>query len=214
VGCGWSGIDCGSHEGSGIAVSPVAVALLAAGQASWYAKDGRKCFQPATKKTGAGSHRSRPRQGCRLPAFQRRVRSNAGASLIDIGDGIGCIELHSLKNAIGGDVLAMISSVLKPDSDAVRDFAGFVIASDRENFSVGANLMQLLLAAQEGEWDELAGVIHNFQQMTAAHQVLPAPGGCRALWPHARGGAEICLHAARRQPMPRPTSAWWRRVSA
>jgi 3-hydroxyacyl-CoA dehydrogenase len=72
-----------------------------------------------------------------------------GASLVDLGDGIGCIELHSLKNAIGGDVLALVSSVLNPASDAVRDFAGFVIASDRENFSVGANLMQLLLAAQE-----------------------------------------------------------------
>ena len=89
-------------------------------------------------------------------AQRRGVAANAGASLVDIGDGIGCIELHSLKNAIGGDVVALISAVLRPDSDAVRDFAGFVITGDRDNFSVGANLMQLLLAAQEGEWDELA----------------------------------------------------------
>jgi 3-hydroxyacyl-CoA dehydrogenase len=184
----------------GIAVSPVAVALLAAGQASWYAKDGRKCFQPATKKlepvpTVPGH--------AKVADFRRSngvVRSNAGASLIDIGDGIGCIELHSLKNAIGGDVLAMISSVLKPDSDAVRDFAGFVIASDRENFSVGANLMQLLLAAQEGEWDELAGVIHNFQQMTAAIKFCPRPVVAAPFGLTLGGGAEICLHAARRQP--------------
>jgi 3-hydroxyacyl-CoA dehydrogenase len=33
------------------------------------------------------------------------IRTNPGASLVDLGDGIGCIELHSLKNAIGGDVL-------------------------------------------------------------------------------------------------------------
>jgi 3-hydroxyacyl-CoA dehydrogenase len=79
------------------------------------------------------------------------VRSNAGASLVDLGDGIGCIELHSLKNAIGGDVVALISAVLDPASDAIRDFAGFVITGDRDNFSVGANLMQLLLTAQEGE---------------------------------------------------------------
>ena len=92
------------------------------------------------------------------------VRSNSGASLVDLGDGIACIELHALKNAIGGDVLALISSVLNPSSDAVRDFSAFVISGDRENFSVGANLMQLLLAAQEGEWDELANVIHNFQR--------------------------------------------------
>ncbi len=128
------------------------------------------------------------------------VRANAGASLVDLGDGIGCIELHSLKNAIGGDVLAMISSVLKPDSDAVRDFAGFVIASDRENFSVGANLMQLLLAAQEGEWDDVAAVIHAFQQMTAAIKFCPRPVVVAPFGLTLGGGAEICLHAARRQP--------------
>jgi 3-hydroxyacyl-CoA dehydrogenase len=127
------------------------------------------------------------------------VRSNAGASLIDLGDGIGCIELHSLKNAIGGDVLGMISAVLKPDSDAVRDFEGFVIASDRENFSVGANLLQLLLAAQEGEWDEVAGVIHSFQQMTAAIKFCPRPVVAAPFGLTLGGGAEICLHAARRQ---------------
>ncbi len=124
---------------------------------------------------------------------------NAGASLVDLGDGIGCIELHSLKNAIGGDVLAMISSVLKPDSDAVRDFAGFVIAGDRENFSVGANLMQLLLAAQEGEWDEVAAVINAFQQMTAAIKFCPRPVVAAPFGLTLGGGAEICLHAARRQ---------------
>ncbi len=50
------------------------------------------------------------------------IRSNSGASLVDLGDGIACIELHSLKNAIGGDVLSLISAVLNPSSDAVRDF--------------------------------------------------------------------------------------------
>jgi len=90
--------------------------------------------------------------------------------------------------------------VLRPDSDAVRDFAGFVIASDRENFSVGANLMQLLLAAQEGEWDEVAAVIHAFQQMTAAIKFCPRPVVAAPFGLTLGGGAEICLHAARRQP--------------
>jgi 3-hydroxyacyl-CoA dehydrogenase len=184
----------------GIAVSPVVEGLLAAGQKSWYTQDGRKCFQPATKELDpvpvVPGH-------AKVADFRRSngvIRSNSGASLIDIGDGICCIELHSLKNAIGGDVLAMISSVLKPDSDAVRNFAGFVIASDRENFSVGANLMQLLLAAQEGEWDELAGVIHNFQQMTAAIKFCPRPVVAAPFGLTLGGGAEICLHSDRRQP--------------
>ena len=94
----------------------------------------------------------------------------------------------------------MISSVLNPASDAVRDFAGFVISGDRDNFSVGANLMQLLLAAQEGEWDELAGVIRSFQQMTAAIKFCPRPVVAAPFGLTLGGGAEICLHAARRQP--------------
>jgi 3-hydroxyacyl-CoA dehydrogenase len=82
----------------------------------------------------------------------------------------------------------------------VNDFAGFVITGDRENFSVGANLMQLLLTAQEGEWDELAQVIHNFQQMTAAIKYCPRPVVAAPFGLTLGGGAEICLHAARRQP--------------
>jgi 3-hydroxyacyl-CoA dehydrogenase len=138
----------------------------------------------------------------RVADFRRMngvVRSNPGASLVDLGDGIGCIELHSLKNAIGGDVLQMISAVLNPGMDAVRDFAGFVISGDRDNFSVGANLMQLLMLAQEGEWEEVAGVIHSFQQMTAAIKFCPRPVVVAPFGLTLGGGAEICLHGARRQ---------------
>ncbi|MGA2834121.1 MAG: 3-hydroxyacyl-CoA dehydrogenase NAD-binding domain-containing protein [Terracidiphilus sp.] len=183
----------------GLPVSPHAEALLAAGHTSWYARDGRECFQPEKKKlepvAAFPGH-------ARIADFRRSntvVRSNAGASLVDLGDGIGCIELHSLKNAIGGDVLTLASAVLNPDSDAVRDFAGFVIASDRENFSVGANLMQLLMAAQEGEWEELGAVIHGFQKMTMAIKYCPRPVVAAPFSLTLGGGAEICLHAVRRQ---------------
>jgi 3-hydroxyacyl-CoA dehydrogenase len=172
---------------------------LGAAAVGWYAPDGPRCFNPGTD---AWEPITQPAGHARVGDFRRShgvVRSNAGASLVDLGDGIGCIELHSLKNAIGGDVLQMISSVLKPDSEAVRDFAGFVIASDRENFSVGANLMQLLLAAQEGEWDEVAAVIQAFQQMTAAIKFCPRPVVAAPFGLTLGGGAEICLHAARRQ---------------
>jgi len=187
----------------GLPVSAPAEALLAAGLGAWYAKDGRECFQPERNRlepvATAPGH-------ARIAEFRRAngplrgiVRANSGASLVDLGDGIGCIELHSLKNAIGGDVLALVSAVLAPGSDAVRDFAGFVIASDRENFSVGANLVQLLLAAQEGEWEELAAVIHGLQQMTAAIKFCPRPVVAAPFGMTFGGGAEICLHAARRQ---------------
>jgi 3-hydroxyacyl-CoA dehydrogenase len=168
--------------------------------ASWYSSVGPQCFNPLA----AHWEPIHPQPGhARVADFRRSngvIRSNSGASLVDLGDGIACIELHSLKNAIGGDVLSFISSVLNPSSDAVRDFAAFVISGDRDNFSVGANLMQLLLAAQEGEWDDLANVIHNFQQMTAAIKFCPRPVVSAPFGLALGGGAEINLHAARRQP--------------
>jgi 3-hydroxyacyl-CoA dehydrogenase len=175
----------------GLPVSAAVEALLAASRTTWYSPDRDACFQPAASQlipihTVAGH--------ARVADFRRThkvIRTNSGASLVDLGDGIACIELHSLKNAIGGDVLALISAVLNPSSDAVRDFAAFIISGDRDNFSVGANLMQLLLTAQEGEWDELARVIHNFQQMTAAIKFCPRPVVAAPFGLTLGGGAEI-----------------------
>jgi 3-hydroxyacyl-CoA dehydrogenase len=185
-------------------ISPAVESLLDTAQGSapvsWYSPDGPQCYNPVT-----GAYEPIPQQPghARVSDVRRThkvVRANTGASLVDMGDGIGCIELHSLKNAIGGDVVALVTSVLKADSDAVRDFTGFVITSDREHFSVGANLMQLLLAAQEGDWDEVEGAIRQFQQMTAAIKFCPRPVVVAPFGMTFGGGAEMCLLAARRQP--------------
>jgi 3-hydroxyacyl-CoA dehydrogenase len=184
----------------GLPVSPRVEAMLAAGQQSWYASDGRRCWQPETARVEPVAAIAGHARVADFRRTHRVVRSNSGASLVDLGDGIGCIELHSLKNAIGGDVVSMIISVLRPDSDAVRDFEGFVITGDRDNFSVGANIMQLLLAAQEGDWDEVEGAIRSFQQMTAAIKFCPRPVVAAPFGMTLGGGAEICMHAARRQP--------------
>ncbi len=167
---------------------------------SWYSPDGPQCYNPTT---GAWEPIQQQPGHARVADFRRTngvVRSNPGASLVDIGDGIGCIELHSLKNAIGGDVVAMISSVLNPTSEAVKNLRGFVISGDRDRFSVGANLMQLLLGAQEGDWEEVEGAIRAFQQMSMSIKFCPRPVVVAPFNLTLGGGAEISLHAARRQP--------------
>ena len=192
-----------------IPVSPAAQSFLDSvpnnAPISWYSPDGPHCYNPVTgtceliPQQPGHARVADYRRGTR-PARSNIVKSNSGASLVDMGNGIACIELHSLKNAIGGDVVSFVSSVLKPGSDPVRDFAGFVLTGDRDHFSVGANLMQLLLAAQEGEWDEVDGAISQFQQMTAAIKFCPRPVVVAPFGMTLGGGAEICLHAARRQP--------------
>jgi 3-hydroxyacyl-CoA dehydrogenase len=191
-------------QATSLPVSSAVQSLLdtASGSApvTWYSPDSPHCYNPVT-----GHCEPIPRQPghARLSELRRThrvVKTNSGASLVDIGDNIACIELHSLKNAIGGDVVSLVTSVLKPGSEAVQNFAGFVLSGDRDHFSVGANLMQLLLAAQEGDWDEVAMAIRQFQQMTAAIKFCPRPVVVAPFGMTLGGGAEMCLHAARRQP--------------
>jgi 3-hydroxyacyl-CoA dehydrogenase len=188
----------------GLPVSQRVEALLAAGFTSWYSADGATCFSPLTNQMEPVA---KIPGHARVADFRHPhkaskgiVRKNPGASLIDLGQGIACIDLHSPKSAIGGDVVSLVGSVLASGSEAVRDFSGFVITSDAENFSVGANLMQLLLAMQEGDWDEVNLAIRSFQQMTAAIKFCPRPVVVAPYGLCLGGGCEISLHAAGRQP--------------
>ena len=124
------------------------------------------------------------------------VFENSGASLVDLGDGVLCVEFHSKLNTLGEDNIAMIHAGLEETN---RNFEAMVIANEGETFSAGANLMLVLLAAQEGEWDELNFAVQRFQQMNmalkyAAKPVVTAPFS-RALG----GGCELVLHSTRAQ---------------
>ena len=144
-----------------------------------------------------------PRGIATLAGFRKSngiVKGNAGASLIDIGEGIAAIELHSKKDAVGEDITRLVTQMLNPNSDAVRDFQGFVIGGDGANFSVGANLLQVLLLIQEGEWEDLDFAVRAFQRMTAAIRFCPRPVIVAPFGLCLGGGAEIALHAASRQP--------------
>jgi 3-hydroxyacyl-CoA dehydrogenase len=186
-------------QAAGERVSPVVETMLSSGAASWYGDNGASSYHPATKRYQPVA---RPAGIARIASFRARngvVRGNPGASLIDLGNGVACIELHSKKSAIGDDIIRLITKTLEPTSDAVRDFRAFVISSDGDNFSVGANLMQLLLAAQEGEWEDVDLTIRAFQRMTQSIKFCPRPV---VVAPYALclgGGTEISLHGARRQ---------------
>jgi 3-hydroxyacyl-CoA dehydrogenase len=186
-------------QAAGERVSPVVETMLGSGAASWYGDNGASSYDPATQRYQPVA---RPEGIARIASFRASngvVRGNPGASLIDLGNGVACIELHSKKSAIGDDIIRLITKTLEPTSDAVRDFRAFVISSDADNFSVGANLMQLLLAAQEGEWEDVDLTIRAFQRMTQSIKFCPRPV---VVAPYALclgGGTEISLHGARRQ---------------
>ena len=183
-------------------ISPQAEALLASGKTSWYSDAaGTRTEFNTTKRSYEPVHQ--PEGIANIAAFKRSngvIRKNAGASLVDIGEGVACIELHSKKNAIGDDIVSLITQTLHPDSENVRNFRGFVITGDASDFSVGANLMQLLLAMQEGDWDEVDLAVRAFQRMTSTIKFCPRPVVAAPFNLCLGGGVEISLHAAARQP--------------
>jgi len=127
------------------------------------------------------------------------VKKNSGASLVDLGDGVGSIEFHSKMNAIGADIVQLIAQTLKPGGPG-DNFDAFVITNDAANFSVGANVMLLLMSIQEEEWDEVDLAIRHFQGMTQAIKFSPKPVVAAPFGLTLGGGTEISLHAAARQP--------------
>jgi len=122
------------------------------------------------------------------------VQENAGASLIDLGDGVVCCEFHSKMNAIGGDLVAMIQAGI---NRLGSEFDAMVIANQAPNFSVGANLMLVLIAAQEGEWDDIHMAVRQFQRCNMAIKYAPCPVVAAPQGMALGGGCEISLHSSR-----------------
>jgi len=126
----------------------------------------------------------------------RVVSRNAGASLVDLGDGVLAVEFHSKLNTIGGDTVQMLNAGVK---EAAASFSALVVGNDATDFSAGANLMLVLLEAQEGNWDEIDLMVRTFQNATRALKyadvpVVVAPAGLTL-----GGGCEIALHGDRVQ---------------
>jgi len=178
--------------------------LLAAGHKGWYIDDvkspagrqywelGTENWQPVQVPAGVWSVTVAKKSN-------RVVKKNSGASIVDIGDGVGCIEFHSKMNSLGADIVTLITQTLKPGGPG-DNFDAFVMTNDATNFSVGANLMLLLMSVQEEEWDEVDLAIRQFQGMTQAIKFSPKPVVVGAFGLCLGGGTEISLHAAARQP--------------
>ena len=187
----------------GRAVSPNVEKLLAGGKTSWYSD------APNTRSTRAyfdlRTSDYKPvevAEGVWSVTVAKKsngvVKKNAGVSLVDLGEGVACIEFHSKMNALGGDAVQMLHQVLKPGG-AGDAFDAFVISNDGAHFSAGANIMLLLMSVQEEEWDEVDMMIRQFQQATQLIKFSPKPVICAPFNMALGGGCEVALHSAFRQ---------------
>ncbi|MFO7786017.1 MAG: 3-hydroxyacyl-CoA dehydrogenase/enoyl-CoA hydratase family protein [Desulfatiglandales bacterium] len=132
-----------------------------------------------------------------LPVLKDRnmtVTGNKGATLVDLGDGVACLEFHTKMNAMGDDIVTM---VYKSADIVAKDFDGLVIANHGTNFSAGANLPMVLFTAQEEEWDDLDWMIKTFQDAFMKLKYLDKPVVAAPAGMALGGGCEICLASDR-----------------
>ena len=122
------------------------------------------------------------------------IKKNSGASLVDLGDGVACLEFHSKMNAIGGDTLQMLKQSL---AEVEKNFVGLVVGNQGANFCVGANIMLMLMEAQEENWDELDMMGRAFQASTMSLRYSPKPVVVAPFNMVFGGGCEMVLHGDR-----------------
>ena len=182
----------------GRALSPVIEKVLASGRKGFYESE-KGTTTVFDMCTGGAKNVEEPKGVILLKTLKeagREVERNSGASLIDLGDGVVCCEFHAKMNAIGADLIAMMHKGLKR---LEADFDAMVMANQATNFSVGANLMLVLVAAQEQEWDELHMAVEQFQNINLALKYAPKPVVAGPQGMALGGGCEVSLHAAKIQ---------------
>jgi len=177
-------------------VPPLVSKLLSAGRQAFYesSKGETRYFdlagsqmKPAPNAAGVIFLKS-------LKEQSKVVETNPGASLVDLGDGVLCCEFHAKMNAIGGDIVAMLMSGLQR---LEGEFEALVVANQATNFSVGPNVMLVLISAQEEEWDDIHMAVRQFQRLNMAIKYAPRPVVVAPQGMALGGGCEIALHAGK-----------------
>lgn len=183
---------------AGIEPSPTALALAAkqGERARWYGGD---LASPTMWSVEAVDHVPVPAVPGVLVLAQRKaavgvVESNKSASLVDLGDGIGCVEFHSKMNALDEGITTMLSTAV--DRAERGDFRALVVGNQGGNFSAGANLFVILALAGQGKWSELDAFVNAFQQTLMKLRHAPVPVVAAPFGLTLGGGAEVTLAAS------------------
>ncbi len=184
-------------EEEGLTVPDNVERMLAAGATSFYKRENGERFYFDFAGGGKYVPLADPVGVINLKSVTDRtgvIKRNAGASLIDIGDGVACLEFHSKMNAIGGDNLQMLKFAL---AEVEKNFVGLVVGNQGVNFSVGANLMLMLMEAQDENWEDLEMMARAFQSSTMSLRYSPKPVVVAPFQLVFGGGCEMVLHADR-----------------
>jgi 3-hydroxyacyl-CoA dehydrogenase len=167
--------------------------MLAAGHESFYlVENGIKKYYDIPSK----SYKSVPGSEAFIILDNIRptntIWTNSGTTITDLGDGILNLEIHTKMNTIGGEVIQGLNKAIDL---AEKDYRGLVIGNDGANFSAGANIGMIFMAAVEQDWDEINMAVRMFQNtmMRMRYSSIPVVAAAHNLT--LGGGCELCLHA-------------------
>lgn len=184
----------------GVAVPDGLSRMLADGVKSFYRTDGitRYAYNPATGASKVIETRPDFIFLPDLKATGKTVFGNSGASLVDLGDGVACLEFHSKENSIGADIEQMI---MRSVQEVEANFAALVLANHGRNFSVGANLVMIMMEAEDDNWDLLDVAVRQFQNAGLALKYCLRPVVAAPFQMALGGGLEMCLASDRVQAL-------------
>jgi len=178
-------------------IPPIVEDLLAHGESFYQRTEGNKLYFDVQAK----AYRELPRPAGVLVLSelkeekQRVIRETPGASLIDLGDGVACLEFHTYMNTVDADIIEMLGVAL--EEVRRRDLVGLVIGNEGQNFCVGANIALVLGAIQSGAWEQLEQMVKAFQDANMAIKYFEKPVVAAPFNMTLGGGSEIVLHCAR-----------------
>jgi 3-hydroxyacyl-CoA dehydrogenase len=146
-----------------------------------------KQFKPVTGEEGL----------VRLATLRKNNRildENGSATIFDMGDGVLCVEFHAKMNALDQDMGLMMAKGLE---EAQKNFRALVIGNEAPDFSAGANIFALVMAAKMGQWEIIEQQVRGLQQLNTAMKYSPTPVVVAASGRTLGGGAEIVMHSSK-----------------
>lgn len=187
-------------ESEGGKVPAVVKQVLEKGDATFYKKQEDKTLFFDFKSNSYKPVPQKPNQIVlqTLKDQKREIKANSGASLVDLGDGVLCVEFHTKMNAIDNDIGQMLNDgldLLEKDNK----YVGMVLGNDAQHFSAGANLMLLWLESQQKNWANIEALVKGFQEVTQRIKHFKKPVVAAPFGMALGGGCEISMacHAAR-----------------
>ena len=184
-------------EAMDIEVAPWVNEMLDGGDESFYKNEGTRELVYSPVEKGYEPVREDPMAISleRLREEGKEIARNHSASLLDLGDGVLCLEFHSRGNSIDEAVVEMGYMALEAlERD---DVVGLVIGNEGRNFCVGANLFEVAQRAEQGAIGEIGERVEALQNLLMGFRFAPKPVVAAPRGQTLGGGLEVCLHSDR-----------------